>query len=286
MFALNNIQLIGHLTEDPKIRQLPNGTSVLDITLKTKEKIKKSDGSEIVISGYHSITFWRRAAEVVADYCRAGTQLFVMGHIKTDSWEDDKGTRKYKTKVIADDYLLLDSRRELPALAETSPVAGGLNQVGIIGNMTKDIEIRQTTSGQSVANFSLATNRRWQNKETGENQEETEFHNMVVWGVLAETAANTIKKGQRVYAQGRLQTRSWETPDGEKRYTTEIVADKVMLLGAKDAELAAGAGSAPANTAAPAAAPAAAPKKEAEGKEPEIPTIQYESDIKPEDLPF
>ncbi len=306
MYALNRIQIIGHLTEKPEVRQLENGTSVCDLNIKSVEKVTKEDGSPITLSSYHTVTLWRRMAEIAGDYCTAGGQVYISGRIKTDSWEVD-GQKKYKTKVVSEDLILLDSRKEMAPLDESSVLSGGINQAEIIGNVTRDPELRQTTSGQHVVNFSVATNRKWQDRNTGESKEETEFHPIVAWGDLAREVAEKIKTGQKIYARGRLQTRSWETPDGEKRYTTEIIADQALSLGAKSAELAMGTPAEPAAAvAAPAAAVAAsgqgeAPKADAkqteaasvpaaapaaEDKEPELPTIKYESDIKPADLPF
>lgn len=104
------------------------------------------------------------------------------------------------------------------------------NQAIILGNVTKDPELRSTANGQSVVSFSVATNRRWTNKD-GQQQEDTEFHNVVAWGKLAEICGQILYKGRKVLVSGRLQTRNWEAQDGSKRFTTEIVADNVSALG-------------------------------------------------------
>ncbi len=289
MYALNRIEIIGHLTEKPEVRQLPNGTSVTDLNIKCVEKAKKEDGSPVVLSSYHTVTLWRRMAEIAGDYCVAGSQVFISGRVKTESWETD-GQKRYKTKVIAEDLILLDSRKEMAPIEESSPLVGGVNNAEIIGNITREPELKQTTSGQNVVNFSVATNRKWMDKASGESKEETEFHPVVVWGDLAREVAEKLKTGQKVYVKGRMQTRSWETPDGEKRYATELIADQVISLGAKSAELASGSSASVAAAAPPAATAAAEPKPAAKpavaDAEPELPTIKYESDIKPEDLPF
>lgn len=108
-----------------------------------------------------------------------------------------------------------------------------LNKVMLIGNMTRDPELRYTPAGQAVASFSVATNRRWTNNQTGEQQEQAEFHNIVAWAKLAETANQLLTKGRKVYVEGRLQTRSWEGQDGVKKYRTEIVADNLIVLDKK-----------------------------------------------------
>lgn len=107
-----------------------------------------------------------------------------------------------------------------------------LNRAQIIGRVTQDPELRQTPNGQSVVSFSVATNRSW--KDSGGNQkDQAEFHNIVAWGKLAEIIGNYAKKGKRIYLEGRLQTRSWEDNDGGKHKKTEIVADNIILLDAK-----------------------------------------------------
>ncbi len=105
-----------------------------------------------------------------------------------------------------------------------------LNKVMLIGRATADPEMRTTTSGQNVANFSVATGRVWKD-DKGEKQEKTEFHNIVAWRKLADIVGQYVTKGKQLYIEGHLQTRSWEGKDGNKRYTTEIVADNMILLG-------------------------------------------------------
>ncbi len=104
-----------------------------------------------------------------------------------------------------------------------------LNRATILGNLTRDPELRQTPSGQSVCTFAVATNRTW-NDATGTKQEASEFHNVVAWGKLAEICGQYLSKGKKVYVEGRLQTRDWDGQDGIKRYRTEIVTDNLIIL--------------------------------------------------------
>lgn len=104
-----------------------------------------------------------------------------------------------------------------------------LNKVQLIGNITQDIELKQTPNGQSVCTFSLATNRNWVD-QSGMKQEVAEFHSIVFWGKLAEIAGQYLHKGKKIYVEGRLQTRSWEAQDGTKRYKTEIVGENMIML--------------------------------------------------------
>jgi len=109
----------------------------------------------------------------------------------------------------------------------------GVNKVILIGNLGRDPELRYTQGGQAVANFTLATTERFPTKD-GERQERTEWHRIVAWGRTAELCAQYLSKGRSVYVEGRLQTREWEDREGQKRRTTEIVAQTVQFLGGRD----------------------------------------------------
>lgn len=109
-------------------------------------------------------------------------------------------------------------------------MARSVNKVILIGNLGKDPELRYAPSGSAVASFSLATSEQWKDQE-GNPQERTSWHNIVVWGKLAEIAAEYLKKGNKVYVEGRLQYRDYETKDGNKRYVTEIVLNDLVMLG-------------------------------------------------------
>lgn len=105
-----------------------------------------------------------------------------------------------------------------------------LNKVMLIGNLTRDPELRYTPQGTAVATVSMATNRSWTNADTGEKTEQVEFHRLVAWAKLAEICGQYLKKGKKIYVEGRLQTRDWTTKDGQKRQTTEIVMESMIML--------------------------------------------------------
>ena len=109
----------------------------------------------------------------------------------------------------------------------------GVNKVILIGNLGKDPEVRYLDSGVAVANFSLATTESYKNKE-GERVSQTEWHNVVLWRGLAEVAEKWLKKGSSVYIEGKIRSRKWEDKEGSTRYTTEILADNMTMLGKKD----------------------------------------------------
>ncbi len=112
-------------------------------------------------------------------------------------------------------------------------MAGGVNKVILLGNLGKDPEVRFTPSGQAVCNFSIATNESWTDK-SGQKQERTEWHRIVVWGKMGELCGEYLKKGRQAFVEGRLQTREWTDKEGKKNYSTEVVANNVQFIGARD----------------------------------------------------
>jgi single-strand DNA-binding protein len=145
-----------------------------------------------------------------------------------------------------------------------------VNKVILLGNLGADPELRYTNSGTAVANFRIATNERW-NDRNGEQQERTEWHNIVAWGKLGEICGKYLKKGRPVFVEGRLQTRSWEDQSGNKRYTTEIVALNMQMIGRAGESADAGSTWEP---------------RQAEAPEQAVPDIPVGSSASDDDLPF
>ena len=112
-------------------------------------------------------------------------------------------------------------------------MARGVNKVIIVGNLGKDPETRYMPSGSAVTNLRIATTESWKDKQTGDQQERTEWHAVAMFGRLAEIAAEYLRKGSQVYIEGKLRTRKWQDKEGKDRYTTEIVADEMQMLGGK-----------------------------------------------------
>lgn len=142
-----------------------------------------------------------------------------------------------------------------------------LNRAMIIGNLTRDPELRTTTNGQNVCNFSVATSSQWTDG-SGQKQERVEYHNIVAWGKLADICSQFLGKGRKVYVEGRLQTRDWEAQDGSKRNRTEIIAENMIMLDRKEG-----------GSTGPRTEPTIAP----------VPTLDKglgEEEIKIEDIPF
>ena len=109
-----------------------------------------------------------------------------------------------------------------------------VNKVILVGNLGRDPETRYATSGSAICNITIATSRQWKDKTSGEKKEETEWHRVVFYDRLAEIAGEYLKKGRPVYVEGRLKTRKWQDKEGQDRYTTEIVAEQMQLLGSRE----------------------------------------------------
>ncbi len=160
-----------------------------------------------------------------------------------------------------------------------------LNKVILVGRVTADPQVRSTPGGQAVTTIGVATNRTWTDKG-GQKQEQTEFHNVVLWGRQAEIAGQYLTKGAMVLIEGRLQTRSWTDKNGQQRKTTEVMAER-MQLGPRAANAGGnGGGNWGAGKSSPAASPAAAGKDEIPSLD-DVPVINLdEEEIKPEEIPF
>lgn len=115
-------------------------------------------------------------------------------------------------------------------------MARGVNKVILVGNLGRDPEVRYSPNGQAVANVTIATSESWKDKNTGEKQERTEWHRIVFWGKLAEIAGEYLKKGSQIYVEGRMQTRKWTDKEGHEKYTTEVVANEMQMLGSRQGQ--------------------------------------------------
>ncbi len=143
-------------------------------------------------------------------------------------------------------------------------MARGVNKVILIGNLGNDPDVRYTAGGSAVVNISIATSESWRDKETGERQERTEWHRVVFFGRLAEIVSEYLRKGAKIYIEGRLQTRKWQDKDGSDRWTTEIVANEMQMLDSRGGHADA---APPAHRSTQGASPGEAPAKQATDSE-------------------
>ena len=152
-------------------------------------------------------------------------------------------------------------------------MARGVNKAIIVGHLGRDPEMRYTAGGDAVANFSVATTEGWKDKQTGENTEKTEWHRVVMFRRLAEIAGEYLKKGSQVYIEGRLQTRKWQDQNGQDRYSTEIVANEMQMLGGR------GGGGAGPSDSYDQSPQKPAPRKPAQDQGAGMPTSDFDDDI-------
>ncbi len=158
-------------------------------------------------------------------------------------------------------------------------MARSLNRVQLIGNLTRDPELRYTPSGAAVCSFGLATNRSW-TTDAGEKHEDTEFHRLVAWNKLAELCSQFLTKGRKIYAEGRLATRNWTTQEGQQRSVTEVIIDNMILLDSK------GSGAPRDEDEQPAEAPSQKPAPKTKEKPEEDLVDMGDEEVPPDDIPF
>jgi single-strand DNA-binding protein len=139
-------------------------------------------------------------------------------------------------------------------------MARGINKVIIVGNLGGDPETRYMPSGSAVTNLTVATNESWKDKQTGEQKDRTEWHKVAMFNRLAEIAAEYLRKGSQVYIEGKLRTRKWQDKSGQDRWTTEIIADEMQMLGGRGGAGGGGGGSAPMSSGQDSGAPSAPPQ--------------------------
>src|SRR5262245_15337432 len=146
-------------------------------------------------------------------------------------WRPPAGSRREEQQPSAAG--IFEGLNERPAASGAS-MSRGINKVILVGNLGRDPETRYMPSGSAVTNLRVATSEQWKDKTTGENQERTEWHSVAMFGRLAEIAAEYLRKGSKVYIEGKLRTRKWQDKtDGKDRYTTEIIADDMQMLDSK-----------------------------------------------------
>lgn len=231
--GLNNVFLVGTLTQTPELRYTPGGLAILELNLGGNDHVLGDDEVMRELAWYHRVTVFGAQGESLVNQLDSGTPVFVEGRLNYRSWETDDGQRRSSLDVVA-------SRVEVitfgPRTGETTVtdardqhrLRDALNEVMVVGNLTRDAELRYTPSGSAVTRFSIAVNERYRDR-SGQDQESTHFVDVNVWRELAE-ACGELAKGDPVFAIGRLVNDSWTDRDGNKRYTTRIEAARVEFL--------------------------------------------------------
>jgi single-strand DNA-binding protein len=231
--GLNNVYLVGTLTQAPELRYTPGGLAILELNLAGNDHVVGDDGQPRELAWYHRVTVFGAQGESLANQLEEGTPVYAEGRLNYRSWEAPDGQKRSSLDVNAQrvEVLAFGGRGDEPTVTDARGqhrLRDALNQVMLIGNLTRDAELRYTPNGSAVTRFSLAVNERFRDK-SGTDQERTHYIDVNVWRELAE-ASSTLAKGDPVFVIGRLVNDSWTDKDGNKRFTTRIEGSRVEHL--------------------------------------------------------
>jgi single-strand DNA-binding protein len=230
--GINHVLLIGSLARDPELRYAPSGVAILNFTIAGDSRVIGDDGLGRVIPWYQRGSFLGKQAEIAAETLHASDPVLVEGSLEYRSWETENGQRRSRVEVKA---LRLEAARPGagPEAIITDAIGGfrlvnALNQVTLMGNLTRDVEVRRTPNGHTVATASLAVTESWKDAQ-GQWQERAHFVDVTLWNDLAQ-AAETLTKGTPVLVTGRLATDNWTDKDGTKRSSLKVEAERLEPL--------------------------------------------------------
>ncbi len=229
--GLNRILLIGTVTQTPEMRYTPGGLAVLEVTVAGNDQVTTDSGETRELAWYHRVKMFGRYAEMLVEQLTAGTPVLVDGRLDYRSWESEAGRRSaVDVRVERIEVLDREGKGDQQTVSDArgqERLREGLNQVMLIGNLTRDPELRYTPQGTAVIRIGLAVNERYVSR--GNEQEKTHFLDVQAWRELAEWAAN-LQKGAPLFVIGRLVNDSWTTQSGERRFTTRVEANRLERL--------------------------------------------------------
>jgi len=228
--GMNHVYLVGALARDPELRYTPSGVPVYEATVAGEDHVVGNDGRERRLPWYHRVSMLGKPAEWLSERnLKAGDVVMVEGALDYSTWEAPEGGKCSMVRVKA---LRMDS---LTSATETVQDAGGgvrlgggWNVVMLVGNLTRDPELRYTPAGDAVLGIGLAVNESWKDRN-GQQQEKTHWIDVTLWRELAEAAA-TLRKGDPLLVSGRLMNEAWTDREGNKRNSTKVEATKVEVL--------------------------------------------------------
>lgn len=229
--GLNRVSLVGTLTQDPELRYTAGGLAVMELNLGGNDVVTDEQGQTREPAWYHRVKLLGKSAEFWGDSLKAGTPLYIDGKIEYRSWEQD-GQKRSSLDIKADrvEIVSLDGKRGQVTVTDArgqERLRDGLNHVMLVGNLTRDPELRYTPQGTAVTRLSLAVNEKYMSK--GAEQEKVHYVEAQAWRELAEFAAE-LKKGDGAFLIGRLVNDSWTAQDGTRRYTTRVEASRLERL--------------------------------------------------------
>lgn len=228
--GMNHVFLIGALARKPELRYTQSGMAVFEATVAGEDHITGSDGRERRLPFYHRISILGKPAEWQGErgYC-AGDPVLVEGSLEYNAWESPEGGKRSMIRVKAQRMDGLAASVELTEDAGGGVrMVGGMNEVLVVGNLTREPELRYTPAGDAVLSLGLAVNENWTDR-SGERQEKVHWIDVTLWRELAE-AMQHLHKGDPVMVKGRLTNESWTDRDGNKRSSTKVEATRVEAL--------------------------------------------------------
>lgn len=231
--GMNAAYLVGTLVQAPELRYTPGGLAILELNIAGNDTVIGDDERERELAWYHRVTVFGAQAESLSSQLEVGTPVFVEGRLNYRTWEDKEGQKRSSLDVNANrvEPMTIGPRGADPTVVDAKGqhrLRNALNQVMIIGNLTRDAELRYTPNGSAVTRFSVAVNERFRGK-SGEDQERTHYVDVNVWRALAE-GTGELKRGDPVFVIGRLSNDSWTDKEGNRRFTTRIEGQRVEFL--------------------------------------------------------
>ena len=229
----NNVQLVGTLTQKPELKYTAGGLAILELNLGGNDHVIGSDGQARDLAWYHRVSVFGKQAEYLVDALDQGTPAFVDGRLNYRSWEDPNGQKRSALGINASrvEALTYGTRRGEATVTDArgqERLVHALNQVTVIGNLTRDADLRYTPGGDAVARFSVAVNEQFRDRN-GVDQERTHYVDVDVWRELAEACAE-LAKGDPVLVVGRLVTDNWIDKEGNKQYKDKIEGSRVEFM--------------------------------------------------------
>lgn len=230
--GLNRVTLVGTLTQDPELRYTAGGLAVMELNLAGNDVVTDEQGQTREPAWYHRVKLLGKSAEFWGDTLKAGMALFVDGKLEYRAWEQD-GQKKSSLDIRADrmEIVSLEGKRGQVTVTDArgqERLKDGLNHVMLVGNLTRDPELRYTPQGTAVTRLSLAVNEKFTTRQGGD-QEKVHYVEAQAWRELAEFAAE-LKKGDGAFLIGRLVNDSWTAQDGTRRYTTRVELSRLERL--------------------------------------------------------
>lgn len=231
--GMNVVMMAGTLTQAPELRYTPAGLAILELNLGGNDHVVGDDDKLRELAWYHRVTVFGAQGESLANQLEQGSPVFVEGRLNYRSWDGPDGQRRNALDVVAQrvEVLTFGPRRGETTVTDARGqhrLRDALNQVSVIGNLTRDAELRYTPSGSAVTRFSVAVNERFRDR-SGSDQERTHYVDVNVWRELAE-ACGELAKGDPVFVIGRLVNDSWTDKDGNRRFTTRLEGSRVEYL--------------------------------------------------------